>query len=166
MTDAQSNVGIDGGPNYDTEIDADELVSDLVEMSTEYARDVVEKRRWQRQAPLHDPYHDARYWELEALGGRCQTAEVIATLQPENTLIPSRNYRNEDGTVDVRGLMRWLSKVSEWTNEDRNGPYQETRQASEAHSAVSDIISMLRDDYGVGWPRFDDLGGRLECDLP
>jgi hypothetical protein len=154
-------------PDYDMEIAADELLADLAEEAAEYGRDVAEKARWQREAPAFDPYTKAMYWELEALGGRTAYAKAIATLQPENSLLPSRNFREADGTVDVRAFMAWLSKQADAAHEDSYGDYTETRQASEAETAYARMLSTLRDDYGVGWPRLDDLGGNpLECDLP
>lgn len=154
------------GPDYEVEVDADELIADLVEMSQDYAEKHDKHRRQYRESlDTFNPWHDARYWTLEALGGLRATSEAIASLQPEAHSPLITTYRNDDGTVDVRALMQWLDQQSTETNERRNGPYSKTRQASEAHSAIASVISLLRDDYGVGWPRFDDLGGELECDL-
>lgn len=148
-------------PNYDVDIDGDELLADLAEVSAGYGEEVVENRQsWRRSWDWATEFTDAKYWMLEAIGGRRAYADIIAEIQPGG------RFRNDDGTVDVRALMTALDHKSTTTNEDRNGPYTETRQASEAHTAYSRIISTLRDDYGVGWPRFDDLGGVLECDMP
>jgi len=148
-------------PNYDVDINADELLADLAETAAGYGEEVVENRQsWRRSWDWATEFREAKYWMLEAIGGRRAYADIMAAIQPGG------RFRNDGGTVDVRGLMQALDHKSTTTNEDRNGPYSETRQASEAHSAYSRIISTLRDDYGVGWPRFDDLGGRLECDMP
>jgi len=142
-------------------IDANELLVDLAEESAVYGKDVVENRRtWRRSWDWATEFREARYWMLEAIGGRRAYSTIMGEIQPGG------RFRNADGTVDVRGLMQTLHQYSSTTNEERNGPYSETRQASEAHSAYSSIISTLRDDYEVGWPRVDDLGGRLECDMP
>jgi hypothetical protein len=149
------------GPNYDVKINADELLADLAEDAAGYGKEVIENRKsWRESWGWATEFKEAKYWMLEAIGGRRAYADIMVELQPNG------RFRNNDGTVDVRGLLKSLSRASNTTNEDRNGRYENTRQASEAHSAYSRIISTLRNDYGIGWPRSDDLGGRLECDMP
>lgn len=164
MSDSEHSV--DGtarsGPNYDVEIDADRLLADLADDAASYGEEYERHREtWQDSFDAPTPFYDAKYWMLEAVGGRRAYSNTMAKLQP------SGRFRNADGTVDVRALFRWLKKRSTQTNEARNGDYTKTRQSSEAHSAYSSIISTLRDDYGVGWPRLDDVSGTpLESDLP
>lgn len=149
------------GPNYDLRIKADELLADLAEGAASYGEDYEEKRSWWRESPTYDPFTEARYWMLEARGGQRAYSMTIPTIQPGG------RFRNGDGTVDVRGLMRWLSNRADSAHDDSHGPYTETRQADEAETAFASILSLLRDDYGVGWPRLDDVGGTpRECDLP
>lgn len=156
------------GPDYDVEIDADELLADLVELSQKYAREYAEHdRMWRESLDTFEPFHDAKYWALEDLGGRDAIAQAILGLQPAGDAYFAGRYRREDGTVDVREFMRWLSQRAEYAHEDSYGPYTETRQASESETAYVKVISLLRDDYGVGWPRLDDVGGNpLEADMP
>ena len=158
----------DSAPDYDVRIDADELLADLVEQAQDYAEDHSEKRGW-----WHDSFDttrawtEARYWMQEALGGRKATAEAIAALQPETNTIHAPNCRNDDGTVDVHAFLRWLGDESDAAHERSYGDYTETRQADEAETAYCRIMSTVRDDYGVRWPRLDDVGGNpLEADLP
>ena len=150
------------GPDYDVGIGADELLADFAEDAAQYGEKFEYAReKWQESLNYAEPFHDARFWMLEAIGGRRAYSKTIAKLQPGG------RFRNDDDTVNVRGLLRWLSNRSEETNEARHGDYAKTRGSSEAHSAYSSIISTVRSDYGVGWPRLDDLGGTaLECDLP
>jgi|GEM_PF-4782486 len=158
----------DDSPDYDVRIDADELLADLVEQAQDYAEDHSEKREW-----WHDSFDttaewtEARYWMQEALGGRKATSEAIAALQPEAHTIHAPNCRNDDGTVDVRAFLRWLSEEADAEHERSYGDYTETRQADEAETAYCRIMSTVRNDYGVGWPRLDDVGGTpLEADMP
>jgi len=158
----------DDSPDYDVHIDADELLADLVEQAQDYAEDHTEKREW-----WHDSFDsatewtEARYWMLEALGGLEATDQAIAALQPGAHTIHAPNCRNDDGTVDVRAFLRWLGDESDAAHERSYGDYTETRQADEAETAYCRIMSTVRDDYRVGWPRLDDVGGNpLEADLP
>jgi len=151
----------DDTPNYDIRIDADELLVDLAERAAEYGHDYEEKRQWWRESlDTVDEWHDARYWMLEARGGQRAYRDVLATLQPGG------RFRTDDGTVDVRAFMRWVSQRADAAHDDRHGTHGETRQADEAESAFARVLAVLRDDYGVGWPRIDDLGGVVEADLP
>jgi hypothetical protein len=150
------------GPNYDVDIDADDLLAYLAEMSRHYAEDYVEKRQWWSDyVGKADGFEEARYWMLEALGGRKAVTDAMAQIQPGG------QCRNDDGTVAVRAFIRYLTDEGDHAHERSYGPYNETRQADEAETAYAKIISMVRDEYGVGWPRLDDLcGNPLECDLP
>lgn len=153
-------------PNYDVEIAADELLSDLAALAAEYGEQYEEYRRWwQGSLDHHTEFTDARYWMLEQAGGQEALSKTIATLQPESN--PRVNFRNDDGSVDVRGLMRWLSERGDRAHERSYGDYTKTRQADEAETAYASVLSQLRDDYGVGWPRLSDVSGTpLEEDLP
>jgi len=154
------------GPDYDVEVDADELLADLAEMSAQYARDYVEHHGWWRDSPVYDPFTEAKYWAQEDLGGRGAIENAILTLQPDGSSHLAGKFLNADGTVDVRGFMSWVSDRGDYAHEDSHGPYTETRHADERESAYAAITSLLRDEYGVGWPRIDDLGGVVEEDLP
>lgn len=153
-------------PNYEVEIQADELLSDLAEMAAEYARDVVENREWWEESPVYDRFDQARYWELEAIGGRRAISQTMRKLHPETKYGTRGPYLNDDGTVDVRGLLEWLSKAADDAHERRRGSYEETRQPAEAESAYVSVISLIRDGYGVGWARIDEIGRVVEADLP
>jgi hypothetical protein len=160
-TDARPSGGEQQPPNYDVEVDADELLADLAKRAADYAHDHDEKRRWWRESfDMVSEFHDARYWMLEALGGRRAYQYAMVELQPGG------RYRNDDGTVDVRGFMSWLSDLSEEAHEAARGDYTTTREADEAETAYVKMQSVLRDDYDVGWPRFDEVGGVRERDLP
>lgn len=155
-------------PDYGVEIDANELLADLVEEAASYAEEYEEKRRWWMESLDHcDEWHEARYWMREARGGQRAYSEAIAALQPESHALVVDCHRNEDGTVDVREYMAWLSKCATEAHERSGSVPGQNPQADEAESAYTRILSTIRDDYGVGWPRLDDLGGNpLECDLP
>lgn len=148
-------------PDYDVEIEADDLLRDLAERAARYGKQYEEHRdSWRRSWDWQIHFHEARCWMLEDAGGRRAYSEVIGAIQPGG------RFRNDDGTVDVRGLMAWISTRSDEAHKDARGDYTGTRQADEAESAFAKILPVLRDDYGVGWPRFNDLGGVLERDLP
>lgn len=155
-------------PNYDVEIDADELLADLAVQAAAYAEQVEKYGRWWRESLEYGSEHtEARVWLLESKAGLRAYSEVLATLQPESAR--RKRFRNEDGTVDVRGLMKWVSQLADEAHERRHEHTKHERsvQASEAESAYTRILSTLRDEYGIGWPRLDDLGGNpLEEDLP
>jgi len=154
-------------PDYDIAIDADELLADLAADAAAHGRDYQEKRGWWDDSlGTHSEFHEARIWMLEARGAQRAYAKTIASLQPEHHSLTVDTYRTDDGAVDVRGLMRWLSEQADAAHE-RAGAVGERPQADAAETAYARILSTLRDDYGVGWPRLDDLGGNpLECDLP
>lgn len=159
------------GPNYDVQIDADDLLETLAERAAEHARKMYKHRRDHREYDMwweREPGQLSQYmlWELEELGALRSYSLTITHLQPEASHSWRCEYRNDDGTVDVRGLMQWLERESERAHEDSYGPHSETRQADAAETAFAKILSLLRDEYGVGWPRFDELGGVLEGDLP
>ena len=154
-------------PNYDVEIEASDLLVDLADGAAKYGQKHEEYREmWMESLDTFEEFYDARYWMLEAVGGRRAYSNAIAVLQPGETWRAGR-YLNDDGTVDVRGYMKWLSQQSSEAHEASHGPFTETRQADEAASAFARILSTLRDDYGIGWPRLDDLGGNpLPVDMP
>jgi len=147
---------------------ADELIADLVADAVAYAEKYEEKREWwQESLDAADEFHDARYWMMEARGGQRAYSEAIAALQPENHNVLVDSYRNDDDTVDVRAFMAWLSDAASSAHDRSRDGMNRNPQADEAESAYTSILSLLRDDYGVGWPRLDDVGGNpLECDLP
>ena len=157
----------DGGPNYEVTIDAADLLADLAADAAAHGRDYEEKRGWWDDSlGTHSPFHEARIWMLNARGAQRAYSKAIASLQPEQHTLSVETYRNADGTVDVRGLMRWLRTEADAAH-DRAGVVGENPQADAAETAYAQILSTLRDDYEVGWPRLDDVGGNpLECDQP
>lgn len=150
------------GPDYGVTVEADELLADLAERAAEYGLDYEEKNRWWRESLESGvgEFVEARYWKLEARGGQRAYSEAIAAIQPGG--------RFRDGAhVDVRGFMSWLIRMADDYHGRSHGGYTSTRQPDEAETACSRMLSLLRDDYGVGWPRLDDVGGTpLEEDLP
>jgi hypothetical protein len=161
-----ANTLTEDGPNYDVQIDADELLADLAERAAEYGHEYEEKRElWQESLDTSDLWQQANYWMQEARGGQRAYSEAIAALQPEHHSVLVTTYRTDDGTVDVRGYMRWLSNLAEDAYE-RAGSSVSNPAANESETAYCKILSLLREEYGVGHPRFDDLGGVLEGDLP
>lgn len=151
----------DTGPDYGVDVQADELLADYAERAAHYGEKYTYARERWEESPDYDPFWDAKYWMLEAAGGRRAFAATMVKLQPGG------RFRNEDGTVDVRGIMRWLSARADECQQDSRGDFTETRQADEARSAFTKMLSILRNDYGVGWPRLDDLSGTpIGEDLP
>jgi len=158
-------------PNYDVEVDADELLADLAERAGEHYDRMNERERHHREYVQTDLSRDptklsrAQLDALESLGALEAYSNAIAMLQPESE--HWKNFRGGDG-VDVRGFMKEMSRLCDREDDERNKrAYRENRQAQGAHSAYAKIISVLRDDYGVGWPRLDDVSGTaLEEDLP
>lgn len=150
------------GPDYDVEIDADELLSRLAEDAATYGEDYEEKRQWWHDSLNYsDEWGEARYWMLEARGGQRALSEALATLQPGG------QFRNDDGTVDVRGFLRWLSARGDEAHDRSHGKFTETRQADEAETAFASVISTIRNEWPVGWPRLDDVGGNpIQEDMP
>lgn len=160
MTNATTDTKTDA-PNYNVEIAADELLSDLATKAAEYGEEYEEKRQWWTGSfDDRREWLDAKYWMLEARGGQRAYSEALAKLQPGG------RCRNDDGTVDVRNFMRYLSRAADDCHDRSSGGYQNTRQADEGETANAKMLSLLRDEYGVGWPRFDDLGGVLDEDMP
>lgn len=167
MSDSDMSATQQDRPDYDVEIDADELLTDIAEMAAEYGEDYEEKRRWWMESPPHDEFVAARGWMQEAAGGQLALSHVVAALQPENHSLMVDCHRREDGTVNVRELMAWLSEQADAAHERSGNSLNPNRQANEAETAYVSVLSLLRDDYGVGWPRLDDVGGNpLEEDLP
>ena len=158
------------GPNYDLEIDADELAADIAALSARRARKAAEYNRDARNEPVsldREPGQLTQYqrWAIKEEAARMAFANVIAMLQPADKYGPNSRYV-DDGLVKVRALLRELSRRGSETNERRNGYDINSQQAGEEHSAYAKVISLIREDYAVGWPRFDDIGGRLQEDLP
>lgn len=156
-----------GPPTYDVDVEADELIADIAELAAEYGADFEEKRQWWQESPAYDPFTEAEMWMLEARGGQRACGKAVALLQPESAVAGCSEFRDADGTVDVRGYMRWLLDSHDAAHERSYGGHRETRQADEAESAYSRILSLLRDEYGVGWPRLNSVSGTpVEKDLP
>lgn len=158
----------DDGPDYGVEVQADELLADLVEMAQDAAERRDEYREWVRDEMEYGYSVDPQFQYLvtEQTGLLTALGQAIACLQPENHGVLVRCFREDDGTVDVRGFMQWLSKEAdaahEVVNERRNAPL-----SSKMETGYCRVMALLRDDYGVGWPRLDDLGGNpLPEDLP
>lgn len=150
----------DDTPNYGIDVQADELLAELAERADDYGRNYEEKRRWWTESlEYHQEHTEARYWMHEARGGQRALADVISQLHPGG------RFRNADGTVDVRGLMRWVNDRADAAHDRSHGPYTETRHADEAETAYVSVLSLLRDDYGVGWPRLDEHGNALAEDM-
>lgn len=148
-------------PDYDTIINADALLRDLAEDAKHYGKKYeYGRKRWRQSLSSPTPFQEARYWMLEATGGRRAYSNTLTKLQSGG------RFRKENGTVDVSGLLHWLNNRSKETNKARNGDYTETRQPSGAHSAYRSITSTIRSDYEVGWPRLDGEGNPLKSDLP
>ena len=159
-----SHVGLDDRPNYDVDVLAADLIADLVEKSAEHAKRQEEYRRYSREDPF---WNEPLYWALEQLGAQRAYGRAIAVIQPENHMIPSYSFVDDGGFVKVREYMAWLSRQAKREHEDSYGPYTETRQADFAESAYAKVLSLIRNDYGVGWPRLDEVGGNpLPEDLP
>jgi len=151
------------GPNYDVEIDAQELATDVAELSARRARKAAEYNRDAREEPVpldHEYGELTEYqrWALVEESAMWAFADVIAMLQPADKSGPNTRYV-DDGSVKVRDLLRALSRRSTEANERRNGYDTSSKQAREAHHAYSKVISLIRNDYAVGWPRLDDIGG-------
>lgn len=162
MQDAKHESGDE--PDYSVEIDAQSLREDIAEK----AADRGERHADHMEMCRNDPFWDEpRYWALEQYGAMRALSQCLALLQPENALVARDSLVKDDGTVQVREFMRTVSHWSDEAHEDSHGPYTETRQADEAESAYARVTSLLRNEYDIGWPRLDDLGGNpLECDLP
>lgn len=150
------------GPNYDAEIDAAELRQDLAARAAKHSEKAAEHRRddreWEEAGGWWDrpPGQLSQYarWALEEMAAARAYARALAKLQPVDRF-RSRHRYVEDGQVRVREFMRFLQTNADETNGRRHGDYQ----ARKAHHAYSQVLSLLRDEYGVGWPRLDDLGG-------
>lgn len=156
-------VATDGGqPKYDLEIAAADVLNAFAADAADYAHDHDEKRQlWRDSCDMPSEFHEARYWMLEALGGRRAYHNAMIELQPGG------KFRNEDETVALREFMAWISERAEAAHQRAYGGYTETRQADEAETAYTQMLSTLRDEFGVGWPRLDDTGGNpLDCDMP
>lgn len=155
-------------PDYDVGIDADELLEDLAEIAADYGRDYEEKNGWWRDSfDAPEPFHEARFWAMEAYGGRAALGEAIAAIQPESHALAARNFREDDGTVDVRGYMHWLKANADAARRDRGRQTGGSkRAAAEREWGNCKVLRLIRDEYGVGWPRTDEYGNPLEADRP
>jgi hypothetical protein len=155
-------------PDYDITIHTDDVLADLVEMAQDAAERRDEYRQWHRRELErgYDINPQYEYWVREQTGLLTALGRAIAALQPEQHHVLVDGCRQADGTVAVRDYMRWLSDAADGAhqvvNEKRDAP-----RASKMETGYSRVLSVLRDDYGIGWPRLDDVGGNpLECDLP
>ena len=158
------------GPNYDVEIDAQELATDVAELSARRARKAAEYNRDARNEPVRldrDPGELTQYqrWAVKEEAAMMAFGNVIAMLHPADKYGKNTRYV-DNGSVKVRALLRELSRRCSETNERRNGYDINSQQAGEEHSAYAKVISLIREEYAVGWPRFNDVGGRLQEDLP
>jgi len=149
-------------PDYDRTIDAAELLADLADLSQYYADEYVEKRQWWNDyIGRSNDFEEARWWMLEALGGRQAITDAMVQIHPDG------ECRNNDGTVALRAFMRYVTDQADRAHDRAHGAYSDTRRADEAETAYAKVLTLLRDDYGVGWPRVDDIGGNaLSQDLP
>lgn len=152
-------------PNYDVRIEAVKLISDLAAKAETHGERLAEYRRYDREesfVPGRPAGQLSEYqrWALEEKKKARAYATAIAMLQPEShgTTVPRGEYVSEDGTVNVRKYMREISRLGDDAHD---------RGARNAESAYAKVQSLIRNEYGVGWPRLDDLGGNpIEADLP
>lgn len=143
-------------PNYEVVIDVDELLADLAKKAASSAREhAYHARHWR-----DDDWWQYRQWMQEERKTMKAYATAIAMLQPEShgVTVPRGEFVADDGTVNVRKFMREISRLGDDAHD---------RDAREAESAYAKVNSLLRNEYDIGWPRLDDLGGiPLEEDLP
>ena len=143
-------------PDYSVRVEADELLADLAEKAAQSARDHAYHARCWRD----DDWWQYREWMQEERKKMTAYARAIAMLQPErhSHTVPRGEFVAEDGTVNVREFMRAASRLGDDAHDRGSRP---------AESAYAKVDSLLRNEYGIGWPRLDDLGGNpLEEDLP
>lgn len=143
-------------PNYEVTVAADELLADLAEKAASSARE----HAYHAQSWREDDWWQYREWMQNDRKKMRAYATTIAMLQPEShgATVPLGEFVADDGTVNVREFMREVSRLGDQAHD---------RGSREAESAYARITSLLRNEYGVGWPRLDDLGGNpLEEDLP
>lgn len=142
-------------PDYSVHVEADELLADLAEKAAQSAREHAYHARCWRD----DDWWQYRQWMQEERKKMTAYATAIAMLQPERYCytVPRGEFVADDRTVNVREFMRATSSLGDDAHD---------RDSRPAESAYARVLSLLRDEYGVGWPRFDDLGGVLEADLP
>ncbi len=143
-------------PDYSVPVEVSELLADLAEKAANTARrHASNARNWQE-----DDWWQYRQWMQQDWKKMRAYSTAIAMLQTGNhgTAVPRGEFVAEDGTVNVREYMSEISRLGESAH---------NRGAHEAESAYARVTSLLRNEYGVGWPRLDDLGGNpLEEDLP
>lgn len=148
----------DDCPDYDVTVETTDLLADLAENAAYHARQHAKHARNWRE----DDWWQYRRWMLEESAAMQAYRTAIAMLQPgrHDVLVPSGEF-TDDGTVRVREFMREISRLGDDAHE------RGSTQARKAARMYARIESVLRDDYGVGWPRLDDIGGTpLEEDLP
>lgn len=143
-------------PDYDVRVEADELLDDLAEKAASKAREHAYCRRnWQK-----DGWWQYRQWMKEHRREIKAYATAIAMLHPEShdAAIPLGEFVADDGTVNVREYMREISRLGDDAHDRGN---------RDAEHGYAKVTSLLRNEYGIGWPRLDELGGNpLEEDLP
>jgi hypothetical protein len=142
-------------PNYSVEIDAADLREDLAEKAASAAR----KHAYCARSYREDDWCGYRQWMQEHRRKMRAYATAIAMLQPGryNVLVPRGAFVGDE-TVNLREYMREISRLGDEAHD---------RGDREAESAYAKVNSLLRNEYDVGWPRLDELGGNpLEEDLP
>jgi len=152
-------------PDYEVTVRASELREDLAEAAATHGKRMAEYRRYDRNEGFVPgrPAGQLSWYARQAVEERKAVrayATALAMLQPEHygATVPRGEFVADDGTVNVREFMREISELGDAAYE---------RGAREAESAYASVTSLLRNDYGIGWPRLDDLGGNpIEEDLP
>lgn len=150
-------------PNYDVRIEASELIEDIAAKAETHGERLAEYRRYDREEGVifgrpAGQLSQYQRWALEEKKTVRAYGTAIAMLQPEShdVSVPSGEFV-EDGVVNVREYLREISRLGDRAHD---------RGARDAESAYAQVASLVRDEYGVGWPRIDDLGGVVEADLP
>lgn len=151
--------------DYTVRVEADELLVDIAEKAANHGKRMAEYRRYDIEegfVPGRPPGQLSWYARqaLEEKKAVRAYGTAIAMLQPgwHDARVPSGEFVAGDGTVNVREYMREISRLGDAAHD---------RGAREAESAYAKVTSLLRNEYGVGWPRLDDLGGNpLQEDLP
>lgn len=145
-------------PDYSVDIRAGELIADLAEEAASHD----EEYAYHAECNREDDWWQYQQWMLEEKAAMRAYATAIAMLQPEShgATVPRGEFV-EDGLVKVREFMREISRLGDEAHD------RDSVQADSAESVYACVTSLLRNEYGIGWPRLDDLGGNpLEEDLP
>lgn len=151
------------GPDYDVEIQASDLLEDIAGRCAQHARQHAYHRRTIQDDPT---WKEPQIWEAEEHSAMNAYWNALIKLQPTGAASAGR-FLNDDGTVDVRGYMLWLSDRADAAHQDAGTFTTSQMMARKAEHAYSKTLSIIREDHGVGWPRLDELGGNpLEEDLP